>query len=89
MFGGFINGTRSNDIVALDYDKASNTCKIKQISENKIDPAYPIQRAGHAHAAFRETDAQGNLGNLGIYIFGGHDEENNKLNDLWKFDINQ
>lgn len=24
-----------------------------------------------------------------LYIFGGQDDENNKLNDLWEFDLNQ
>jgi hypothetical protein len=23
-----------------------------------------------------------------LYVFGGHDEDNEKLSDLWKFDIN-
>jgi N-acetylneuraminic acid mutarotase len=26
------------------------------------------------------------IGNL-LYVFGGQDEDNNKLNDLWTFDL--
>ena len=48
----------------------------------KVDPAdpaaaKPIARAGHVA-----------LFNNGIlYVHGGKDDENNKLNDLWKFDM--
>lgn len=69
----------------VDYDKASNTCKTLTLIENKSSTSVPIARAGHSHIAYRETDPEGNQGAICIYVFGGHDEENNKLNDIWKF----
>ena len=37
----------------------------------------PSARAGHS----------GSVMNGRLYIFGGHDEENNRLDDLWELDL--
>lgn len=37
----------------------------------------PKERAGHSAVLYENS----------IYIFGGKDDENFKLNDLWKFDL--
>jgi len=42
-------------------------------------PAYPCPRASSSAAVYQQK----------MYIFGGQDDENNKLCDLWEFDINQ
>ncbi len=36
---------------------------------------HPPARAGHSAIVYEDS----------MYIFGGKDEENNKLNDLWQF----
>lgn len=38
----------------------------------------PPRRAGHSGVVFGDS----------IYIFGGKDDDNYKLNDLWEFNIN-
>jgi len=42
---------------------------------------YPIGRASSSIVEIAEASGRA------LYIFGGHDEENNKLNDIWKFDL--
>ena len=38
----------------------------------------PVPRSGHSACIFENS----------MYIFGGKDSDNNKLNDLWRLDIN-
>lgn len=37
----------------------------------------PCERTGHSAVLYNQA----------MYIFGGTDPDNNKLRDLWKFDI--
>ena len=37
----------------------------------------PVGRSGHSAVLYEN----------GMYIFGGKDDDNNKLNDLWRFDL--
>lgn len=43
---------------------------------------FPCPRAGHS-ASIRIDERKGDC----MYIFGGKDDENNKLDDLWKFNF--
>lgn len=78
IFGGYVKGSKSNDLWKFDLNSMSWTClgqgdKIETITS----PNKPCQRIGSAMLCF----------NNAIYLFGGHDAFNEKLNDLWKFDL--
>lgn len=70
IFGGFISGTRSNQIYRLNlsslaWDSPSDGC-IK-----------PCPRAGHAAVSYKTY----------MYIYGGCNEDNDRLNDIWRLDL--
>ena len=76
IFGGFAFGERTNDI--FRYSFIDNTWE-------KLQPTSgprPCPRAGHS-AAVRLNPAQGDC----MFIFGGKDDDNNKLCDTWKFNF--
>jgi N-acetylneuraminic acid mutarotase len=72
IFGGFLNdGERTNDIYR--YYIKDNKWELVSV----LGYAKPRSRAGHS------AILHGDL----MTIFGGRDEENNKLNDLWEFNF--
>jgi len=72
VFGGFVDGSRVNETALITRDEATKAFCGKMCSEGGDIPA----RAGHS------TVCSG--GNL--YTFGGQDDDNNKLDDVWCFD---
>ena len=76
IFGGFSFGERTNDIWKYYFN--TNTW---EKAVNKGTDA-PCPRAGHS-AVINSTNQHGDF----MYIFGGKDDDNNKLNDTWKFDF--
>jgi len=70
VFGGFVNGSRVNELCQCTVDSGC-------ISSEVISTSGPCSRAGHSIAY-----AGGKM-----YVFGGQDDDNNKLDDLWHFDI--
>ena len=73
VFGGFDHGVRLNTIIAFEF--TTNTWE-----EIKVNgKTQPQSRAGHS-AVIHENS---------MYIFGGKDEDNEKLNDLWCFDFTE
>jgi len=76
IFGGFIFGERTNDIFKYHFE--SNTWE-KMVSESQ---KCPIPRVGHSAVVFYD-EAEGDK----MFIFGGKDDENNKLCDLWSFNF--
>ena len=73
IFGGFEEGCRNNKIRSFDLV----THKWENICPADANAKTPIERAGHSM----------NLIDTSLYIFGGKDEDNTKLKDLWKFDL--
>lgn len=73
VFGGFQDGTRKNQVHVFNAET-----RVWYLLEpaNLAAPA-PSARAGHSAVL--------HAGNL--YIFGGKDDENEKLNDLWRFSL--
>jgi Rab9 effector protein with kelch motifs len=72
IFGGFLpNGERTNDIF-MYYFKEN---KWEKVSVLGLD--LPRPRAGHSALVFGDS----------MVIFGGRDEESNKLNDIWVFNF--
>lgn len=76
IFGGFSFGERSSDI--FKYQFKQNTWERIHFVGDKS----PIPRAGHS-AIVKYDDADGDK----MYIFGGKDDENTKLNDVWRFNF--
>ena len=76
VFGGFSVGEKTNSI--FKYHFRSNTWE--QIHAK--GKARPSPRVGHS-AVLYQDDNHGDC----MYIFGGKDDENNKVSDLWKFNF--
>jgi N-acetylneuraminic acid mutarotase len=71
IFGGFVEGYRTNEVLIYDF---------KARKWETIDPkegTMPEPRAGHSCSVYNDC----------IYVFGGKDDDNTKLNDFWKFDL--
>lgn len=73
IFGGFVAGSRVNE--AYVCRKNGNTLEWTRIGENSQQR--PSIRASHSAV----------IHNNKCYIFGGQDDDNNKLNDLWELDL--
>ena len=73
IFGGFCSGNRINACY-IAYKSASG---LEWLEVGKNSPDKPCVRASHS-AVVNGTKC---------YIFGGQDDENNKLNDLWEYDM--
>jgi len=72
IFGGFsTDGERSNDL----YRYYFRDNKWEKISVLGID--FPVPRAGHSAIVFGDS----------MVVFGGRDEDSNKLNDIWVFNF--
>lgn len=76
VFGGFTFGQRTNDIFKYDFSK-NTWSKIANAGKD-----VPLPRAGHS-AVIKYDDINGDC----MFIFGGKDDDNNKLNDTWKFNF--
>jgi N-acetylneuraminic acid mutarotase len=74
IFGGFENGSRTNTLAI--YDILKNTWQKLDTEGLEIKPE---QRSGHS--AIIKDDK--------LYVFGGKNEENNKLSDFWAFDLKE
>lgn len=70
-FGGFVESGRENDL--WEYEFASKKWQmIEPITKER-----PCKRSGHSAVVYSDK----------MYIFGGVDDEINRLNDLWEFDL--
>lgn len=72
IFGGFCEGERTNEIVI--YNMKTNMWQAVKLPANARKPS---ARSGHGAAYFNGT----------LYVFGGKDQDSNKLNDLWAFNL--
>lgn len=73
VFGGFVAGSRVHESYVCS--KSGMTLNWKKCGTNS--KTHPSVRASHSSAHH----------NGKIYIFGGQDDDNNKLCDLWEFDL--
>ena len=73
IFGGFVEGSRVNECYVCQ--KNGSKLEWRQIAAH-ASPA-PCIRASHSTAIFQGK----------CYIFGGQDDENNKLNDFWELNL--
>jgi N-acetylneuraminic acid mutarotase len=73
VFGGFCDGFRTNDVGI--YNIGTNTWS--KFSDRSSQQALPCPRSGHS-AVFYSGH---------MFIFGGKDDDSEKLDDLWTFNI--
>ena len=71
IFGGFVDSGRENDL----WEYCFTTGKWKEIEA--LTKEKPCKRSGHSAVVYQDK----------MYIFGGVDDEINRLNDLWEFDL--
>lgn len=84
IFGGYVNGGKANDLWKYDYEN-NEWCELDKGDYFITDMKYlqkhrderPCPRIGSA--IIYHSNA--------LYLFGGHDEDNEKLDDFWKFDL--
>ena len=72
IFGGFSQGTRTNEVAIFNI-QANNWVNVKF----PRGEALPCPRSGHSASIY----------NGQMFIFGGKDEESEKLNDLWCYNV--
>lgn len=75
VFGGFVNGSRVNELAKFTMAN-SQTITSNTVMENTSDANCLMARASHSAASYNDK----------FYVFGGQDDDNNKLDDLWEFD---
>ena len=72
VFGGYYKSKKSN--VVFQYTFSRNVWT--RLTEHSEKPNLaPVPRTDHTAVMY----------NGSMYVFGGSDDENNKLNDLWQF----
>lgn len=74
IFGGFQQGNRTNETEVYNF----TTNSWEQIELASGQPA-PCARSGHTASIY-----SGNM-----YVFGGKNDDCEKLNDLWVFNIGE
>lgn len=77
IFGGFIDGDRVDSVFKFNFIKA----EWKQIFQYEKE-ANPSARAGHSSVVVEEEG-----GNSFMYVFGGKDNNDIMLNDLWRMNL--
>jgi hypothetical protein len=78
LFGGFIDGDRVDCVFKFNFK--SGEWKALIVADG--DPK-PSARAGHSAVCYIEEES----GRAYMYVFGGKDNEDNKLNDLWRMSL--
>jgi len=77
VFSGFVNGSRVNEVAKFNVVNA-HTIEATQLQANDPAPGFPKPRASASSAVYNDC----------LYIFGGQDDDNNKLDDLWEYNSN-
>lgn len=75
VFGGYVNGSRTSDVIRLEHQ--GGTTMVATECTNTSD-CVPSARAGAAIA----------IDNNNLFMFGGQEDDNKKMNDCWCFDMN-
>jgi len=73
-FGGFVNGVRVNDVIVFKYD--GHCLNATQLADSTVTPA-PKVRSGMSIGVDGDK----------LFVFGGQDDDSNKMADMWEFDM--
>ena len=76
VFGGFVDGSRVDEVICFEPTTASVKAEL-MAGGQAGGCAGPCVRASHSNV----------IHNNKLYVFGGQDDDNNKLGDLWTFDL--
>lgn len=71
IFGGFVRGVRTSEMYRYYFKE--NRWEYVEYQGRKQPP----KRAGHSMVVLNDS----------LFVFGGKDEDNYKLNDLWEFNL--
>lgn len=82
IFGGFVDGKRMNDLYKFTYESKKWEClwAFKEVNEfysEEKQKEWPCPRSGQAIAYYSDK----------IYLFGGRNDFNDRLNDTWEFTV--
>ena len=77
VFGGFAGGSRVNSVRAATFTAPSSLALSTTRGNERPSKVMPIPRNAHSAVAYGNS----------LFIFGGQDEDNNKLSDLWEFNV--
>jgi len=75
VFGGFVNGSRVNELAKFSMTN-TQTISGTMLQESGNSENMPMARASMSSCCHNDK----------LYIFGGQDDDNGKLDDLWEFD---
>lgn len=80
IFGGYVNGSKSNDLWKFDTNTHTWT-KLQDggphLQRKSSQEIGPCNRIGASLVQYNNS----------LYLFGGHDEMNEKINDFWKYNL--
>ena len=82
VFAGFVKGKRMNDLHVYSFETKKWEClwelhEVNEFSSEEQQKECPCPRSGQDISYY----------NNHIYLFGGRNDFNDKLNDTWEFDI--
>lgn len=78
MFGGFSGGSRVNYVRLVQFQAPSTLVWSTLHAGDPLSKKAPHLRNAHSGIC---------IANTSIFIFGGQDDENNKLGDVWEFNV--
>lgn len=74
-FGGYVNGSRVDDVIKFNI--AGQVACEHLAGEEKGTKGGPSCRASVSAGAYDSK----------IYVFGGQEDDNKKMNDMWRYDL--
>ena len=77
IYGGFVEGSRVNDCYIAKKNSSSSQIMLEWTLVEITSKERPCPRASHSTVVYGRN----------MYLFGGQDDDNNKLNDLWELNI--
>ena len=79
VFGGFVNGSRVNELAKFTMTNTQTIAGQVLQECNPENQNQPQIRASCSSCIYNDK----------LYVFGGQDDDNGKLNDLWEYDCTQ
>lgn len=76
VFGGFVNGFRVDELIRFKPTGA-NSLDCEHLAGGKLKTPGPKPRTSHASG----------FANGHLFVYGGQDDENNKLGDMWDYNV--